>query len=72
MEEYADSRRPTYVGGRLPTAGEVAREAGLDLLSPAAFGFHFSDLGTVSSNLLKRLAAMQETVAFLDESSGQI
>ena len=72
VEEYADTRRPSNVGGRLPTAGEVAREVGLDLLPPAAFGFHFSDNGTVSSHLLKRIAAGQEAVAFLDETTCQV
>ncbi len=50
----------------------MAREVGLDLLPPAAFGFHFSDNGTVSSHLLKRIAAGQEAVAFLAESTRQV
>jgi hypothetical protein len=72
VEEYANTRRPSYVGSRLPTAGEVALKVSLDLLPPAAFGFHFSDNGTVSSHLLKRIAAGQEAVAFLDETTRQV
>ena len=70
--EYADSRRSPHAGGRLPTTGEVARKVGLDLVPPAAFGFHIPDNGTVSSHLLKRIAAGQEAVAFLDETTRQV
>jgi hypothetical protein len=50
----------------------VAREAGPDLITPAAFGFHFSDHGTVSSDLLKGIAAGQEAVAFLHGTTGNV
>lgn len=72
VEESFDAARQTDAGRRASRAGEVARQVGLDLLPPTAFGFHFSDNGTVSSDLLKRIAAGQEAVAFLDETTGQV
>ena len=50
----------------------MAREVGLDLLPPAAFCFHFSDNGTVSSHWLQRIAAGQEAVAFPDYTTRQV
>lgn len=72
MEGTIDPHRPLSAGGWAGRFSEVAREVGLDLLPPAAFGFHFSDHGTVSSHLLKRIAAGQEAVAFLDEATSQV
>lgn len=72
MEGTIDPHRPLSSGGWAGRFSEVARKVGLDLLPPAAFGFHFSDNGTVSSHLLKRIAAGQEAVAFLDETTRQV
>lgn len=42
MEGTIDPDRPLSAGGWAGRFSEVPREVGLDLIPPAAFGFHFS------------------------------